>query len=690
MGKLATWITGRRSKILVAVLFTLLAGGLASQAGNSEMASGPTVRLPAGSESRAALDAVDQFPTSDVTTAVTVAYRDGGLTATDRAGLRQLRTDIGALDLPGTVHSSPVRPSDNGSGAVLRTQLGGLDDDAVDEAVEAIRSEVADVEGDSLRVAVTGEAAFSADIASIFDGINGILLIGAAALVLLLLIAVYRSPVFWLIPFVTVLLAEGAQRGAQYFLGQSGLPITGQAAGIASVLTFGAATDYALLLVARYREELLVRDDRHEAMRRALRSATPAIVASAGTVVLALLTLLLAEVGSSSALGPLGATGVLLAMVLSLTLLPALLLIAGRGAFWPRVPRVGSSPPDPLRGVWGRLGRRVRRHPRPVWSIGAAALVVLSLGLTQLTFGLAPDAQFATEKGSVTGQKLLDTAGFDISTPGIRVVVPDRDRAEQVVAALDDTPDVARTDVAERGRSGALLNVTLRADRFSAAALSSVPDVRAAVHEAAADAVVGGQDAQEFDTRQAATRDNYVVVPVVLAVVLLILLLLLRALVLPLLLMASVLLSAAAAFGVGVLISHGALGYAGMSASVPLIAFVFLVALGVDYNIFLIDRARQEAREHGTSAGLLRALASTGGVITSAGIVLAGTFSILILIPFVPLIQVGMIIAFGVLLDTLIVRSIIVPAAVWDIGSTVWWPAGDPCERQPVRDNIAS
>jgi putative drug exporter of the RND superfamily len=651
----------------------LVAGGLASQAGNVVLTSDPAVLLPDGAESVRALRAIERFPSGDVTPAVIVVTRPGGLTGGDVEALRRLDTDV-----PGAGERSPPQTSDDGGAAVVVVPFSGVGEDQLVAAVERLRERLWALEDDGLAVYVTGGAGFAADVSDVFGGINGTLLIGAATIVLILLVLIYRSPVFWLIPFFTVLLAEGASRGTQYLLGEAGFSITGQAAGTASVLVFGAATDYALLLVARYREELTLREDTHEAMRVALRGAAPAIVASAMTVVLALLTLLLARVGSSEALGPLAAAGVFLAMVFSLTLLPATLLIAGRRAFWPRIPRPGAKAPDPLAGRWGRLGMRIRRRPRPVWLGGTAALVVLALGLTQLELGLAEGEQFAGEVEAVEGAEVLARSGFAGGGGGpLQIVVPDAGRAGAVAEAVGSLDGVARVGEPEQGEPGARLDVSLAVDPYGERALALVPQVRRAAREADSSALVGGSLTEDYDTREAAERDNLLVMPAALAVVLLILFALLRAVVLPLLLIATVVLSFAAAFGVGVLASDLVFGFAGMETTLPLIAFVFLVALGVDYNIFLVARAREEASEHGTADGMHRALASTGAVITSAGVVLAGTFSILALIPFVALVQLGVIIAFGVLLDALLVRSVIVPAMVWDAGPRVWWP-GDP------------
>jgi len=661
-------ITGRRSKYLVVLVVLLVAGGLASQAGKVVLTSDPAVLLPDGAESVRALRVIERFPSGDVTPGVIVATRPGGLTEGDGEALRRLDTEV-----PGAGEPSPPQLSDDGAAAVVVVPFSGVGEDRLVAAVESLRERLSALEEDGLEVYVTGGAGFAADVSDVFGGINGTLLIGAATIVLILLVLIYRSPVFWLIPFFTVLLAEGASRGTQYLLGEAGFSITGQAAGIASVLVFGAATDYALLLVARYREELTSREDTHEAMRVALRGAAPAIVASAMTVVLALLTLLLARVGSSQALGPLAAAGVFLAMVFSLTLLPATLLIAGRRAFWPRIPCPGATAPDPLAGRWGRLGMRIRRRPRPVWLGGTAALVVLALGLTQLELGLAEGEQFAGEVEAVEGAEVLARSG--VAGGGgapLQVVLPDAGRAGAVAEAVGSLDGVARVGEPERGEPGARLDVGLAVDPYGERALALVPEVRSA----ARGALVGGSLAEDYDTSEAAERDNLVVMPAALAVVLLILFALLRAVVLPLLLIGTVVLSFAAAFGVGALASDLVFGFAGIETTLPLIAFVFLVALGVDYNIFLVARAREEASEHGTADGMHRALASTGAVITSAGVVLAGTFSILALIPFVALVQLGVIIAFGVLLDTLLVRSVIVPSMVWDAGPRVWWPGG--------------
>ena len=549
-----------------------------------------------------------------------------------------------------------------------RSPLQGQNSDVVAEAVETLRGELEGAPS-GLETAVTGPAGFSTDLKNVFAGADTRLLAVTGGLVLLLLIAIYRSPIFWLIPFFTVILTEGATRGLAALLGEAGLVINGQNAGILSVLVFGAATDYALLLVARYREELTRVEDAGEAMAVAWRGAAPAILASGATVIVGLLTLVFAAVDSSASIGPLGAAGVAVALFLSLTLLPATLGLAGRRAFWPYIPRVG----DDLAAshkVWHRLGGAIARRPRRLWVGSSLVLVVLALGLTGLDTSLTQEQQLRGDPEAVVGQELLAKhfpAG--LSAPA-SVIVPPGGDVEAVRTALGDA--VQRE---EEGQPGTQLSVVLPSDPFSEDAVAFIPRLRDTVHAAEPRALVGGQTAQSYDLREAAERDNLVIPPLTLAVVLVILILLLRALVAPVLLLLATALSAAAALGAGVVIFDVILGLPAVDPALPLLAFVFLVALGIDYTIFLMARAREEAAVQGTRRGVLAALAVTGGVITSAGIVLAGTFSALAVLPLVVLTQLGTVVAFGVLLDTLLVRSVLVPALVYDLGGKVWWPS---------------
>jgi RND superfamily putative drug exporter len=474
-----------------------------------------------------------------------------------------------------------------------------------------------------------------------------------------------------------VLLAEAAARGLGYLLAEAGVTINGQSGGILPVLVFGAGTDYALLLVSRYREELRRHEDKHDAMRVALRTAGPAILASGLTVIAALLTLSFAELNSTAGLGPIGAMGVAVAMIAMLTMLPALLTICGRGWFWPRVPHVGETGVDETHGFWRRVGDRIAVRPRAVWVTGSLLLALLCANVLNLDTGVTSGTGFRGEVESVQGQEILARnfpAG--VSAPA-DVIVPDRARAGAVGRALAARRDiVGQVGRPVSGPPGVRFSVVLRADPYSTTALRQLPDLRRIVRAAGGpSALVGGPTAQEYDTRKAASHDNRLIIPLTLVVVFVILAVLLRALVAPLLLVLSVILSFGAALGTGIFVSTHIFGFPGVDPALPLLCFVFLVALGIDYNIFLMARVREEAQRHGTRQGTLRGLAVTGAVITGAGIVLAGTFGALAVLPLVSLTEIGFIVAFGVLLDTFIVRSVIVPALVMDVGAPVWWPS---------------
>ncbi len=607
-----------------------------------------------------------------------------------------MRSTASGGSLPLAVESvPPVTFSEDGAAALLAVPLRAGDGDAVAEAVKELRASLSAEAPPGLETAVTGPAGFTTDLKDVFAGADTRLLAVTGGLVLVLLILIYRSPIFWLVPFFTVLLTEGASRGMAALLGEAGLTINGQNAGILSVLVFGAATDYALLLVARYREELRREEQAGAAMAAALRGAAPAILASGGTVIAGLLTLVLADVDSTASIGPLGAVGVALALVLSLTVLPATLVLAGRRAFWPYVPRVSSggdaTAPDPAddrrdHRVWRALGRRIEAHPRRLWLGATAVLAVLALGLTGIDTSLTQEQQLRGNPEAVSGQALLaDHFPAGSSAPASVIVGPGGDVAA-VRAAISRSDAAAGIQRAEEGSPGTQLSVVLASDPFSEQAVAAIPALRSAVHAADPDALVGGQTAQSYDLREAAERDNLAIPPLTLLVVLLILIALLRAVVAPLLLLAATALSAAAALGAGVVIFEHVLDLPAVDPALPLLAFVFLVALGIDYTIFLMARAREEAAKRGTRRGVLAALAVTGGVITSAGVVLAGTFSALAVLPLVILTELGTVVAFGVLLDTLLVRSVLVPALVHDVGERVWWPSrpapGDDGERR--------
>ena len=702
MSKLLTIASGRRAKWIVlavwlCVMAVVIGANLPTKYADAEQNESSSF-LPGDAESTKALQAVEDIQGGETAAAVVVYRRDGGLTAADREVMAEDRSNFNA-DLPrDTAPLSEPIPSEDGTSAIMSAVItGDGESDTILDPVDQLREEASDP-GGGLQVKVTGPAGYAADAIKVFESINGTLAAAAFSLVILLLILIYRSPIFWLIPLIAVAFAELTVRGLGYGLSELGVTINGQSSSILSVLVLGAGTDYALLLVSRYREELRQHEDKHVALRRALQTAGPAIFASGLTVVAALLTLSIAEVNATSGMGPIGAMGIAVAMLAMLTLLPALLVITGRWAFWRPsifgwgngVPHVGDTGADETHGAWRRVGERVARSPRRIWITTSAILIVCCFGILNFSTGLNGGNQYVGEVESVDGQALLAKAYPSGNAIPTDIVVPDPSKAEAVATAVGQVDRVSAVRPAEQGEGGALLAATLDVDPYSKQAEEAIDPIRAAAREAGGDDVlVGGQTAIQLDGREAATRDTLLIVPIALAIVFLILMVLLRAVLAPLLLIATVILSFGAALGVSVVVYDVIFGFPGSDASLPLYAFVFLVALGIDYNIFLMARVREETQRHGTRAGMIRGLAVTGGVITSAGIVLAGTFSVLGVLPLVFLTQIGFVVAFGVLLDTFLVRSVLVPALVLDIGQRVWWPsklARTDGEHRPEED----
>jgi putative drug exporter of the RND superfamily len=711
IGSLAQLPGGRRTKFAVVGVWLVVLLAIGPLAGKFEDAqeNDPADYLPANAESVKTLDRLDGFPSDDEADAITVFHRDGGLTPADKAAIGRVRAAINErvrpkinADRPGTVaETGPAQISGDAGTALLTTPItvpeeaSGDAEDLLTDTPEEIKGELRSLPG-GLEAEVTGPAGFAADAVEVFNDINGTLLFATAGLVLVLLIVIYRSPIFWLIPFFSVLLAELTTRGLGYLIAEAGVTVTGQSGGILPVLVFGAGTDYALLMVSRYREELRRHEDKHDAIRVAMRRTAPVILASGGTVMAALLTLSLAEVSGTSGLGPIGALGIAMAMLSMLTILPALLAIFGRRAFWPFVPRVGSAGADETHGVWRRIAEWVARGPRRVWVGTTAVLAVMIAGLAFLNSDLTTGNMFRDEVDSVRGQELLE-AGFPAgSNAPTNVLVTDADRLGAVRSAVARAPGVAEISPhVERGPAGAKLEVTLDEDPYSTAGFDLIPGIREAARGAAGgDVLVGGPTAEEHDLRESAARDNRLIVPIALLVVFLILAALLRAITAPLVLIGTVILSYFAALGIGAFFFDQVFDFPGMPPDLPLFAFVFLVALGIDYNIFLMARVREETLAHGTRDGTIRGLAVTGAVITSAGLVLAGTFSTLAVLPLVMLTEIGFTIAIGVLIDTFLVRSLLVPALVLEIGDRVWWPSAlthlaGRGRREPVPGPIA-
>ncbi|MEU6805455.1 MMPL family transporter [Streptomyces neyagawaensis] len=563
----------------------------------------------------------------------------------------------------------------------LRPDLG----DDLAGTLDRIRAAAERVPGTTVRLA--GPAAGQADLADAFAGIDGLLLAVALITVLVILLLVYRSVLLPLLIILGAVFALGLACAVVYALADRGVVrVDGQVQGILSILVIGAATDYALLLTARFREELAARPDRFTAMREALRQSWGAIVASAATVALGLLALLLSDLTNNRALGPVGAIGIGCAVLATLTFLPAVLVALGRAAYWPAKPGARPASASTGEGVWRRVAALVDRAPRRVWTVTLAALLAGAAFAPTLTSkGVPLDETFVNDAPSVAAQQTLGDH-FPGGSGNPAVVIADADRLDRVLAAARDTDGVASAAaVSGSGRPGGRplvvdgrvrVDVTLTAAADGDAAKDTVARLRTRLHAVpGADALVGGHTAQRYDTLRTAERDRTLIVPVVLAVILLILVGLLRSLPLPVLLVATVALNFLATLGVSALVFQHVFGFTGTDPSVPLYGFVFLVALGVDYNIFLMSRVREESLRHGVREGVLRGLVTTGGVITSAGVVLAATFAALGVIPLAFLAQIAFIVAFGVLLDTLVVRSLLVPALVRDIGECAWWPS---------------
>jgi RND superfamily putative drug exporter len=684
--QIAGKLTGRVTKwvVLGVWIVVFVAGGVLASKLNGVLDNQASSWLPGNAESTQALDKTQPFQDqNDIQTAL-VFDKPSGLTKADLATIGRRADQVG--DFKGTVPitgpgGQTVKPSstlqvspDQQVAQVNVTFNFGKDGwNKMPDVRDHIR-DVASISGTTLYV--TGPGGEAADQAAIFGNIDGKLLYSAGLVVIVILLLTYRSPVLWLLPVLSALVAVFTAQGLIYLLAKyAGLTVNGQSSGILLVLVFGAGTDYALLLVARYREELHRHEDRHEAMAVALHRAAPAIIASALTVILGMLCLVVAQMNSTAGLGPVAAIGIGVGLLVMITLLPALLVIFGRWVFWPRRPRYDTVEPS-SGGFWARIGARIAPRPRLVWVGTAVVLAVCTLGILQLNaHGLSTKDSFTKTFDSVTGQQVLtDHRLADTSNPVM--VVSNAAQADQVAAAMNGIPGIGKPTPPVVKNGTALIQAPLLSDPQSSRAADTVSAIRAKVHAVAgADALVGGGAAITSDTEKASGHDTRTIIPIVLVVVLLVLMVLLRAILSPLILIATVILSFGAALGLSALAFRHIFGFAGADRSLPLFVFVFLVALGIDYNIFLMTRMREETPEHGTRRAALVALGATGGVITSAGIVLAGTFAVLGTLPLVAFAEIGIAVALGVLLDTMIVRSVLVTAINLDIGSKIWWPS---------------
>ncbi len=683
--RLAGLVSGRRSW-LVLVAMVLLAGSAMALAPTSSSAGSPS-GLPPASESARVDEVLRTFPDAGAAPVVAIVTRtdNAKLTPADLASFASAVTRMKGVDRkvtdPAAQPGAPTAiPSEDGLAAIatvlVSTSLSGLElTDVITHVRDAGRKDLPA----GLSLKVTGGPAFGADIANAFKGADFTLLGVTALVVAVLLLLTYRSPVLWLVPLIVVALADRvAGIVAAHAAEAAGLALDGSTTGITSVLVFGAGTNYALLLVSRYREELRTTPDHRLALRRAVRWAGPAIVASNVTVVLAVAALLLATTPSNRVLGLSSAVGLLVALFFVLLMLPPALALTGRNLFWPFVPREGDSKPIEKSG-WYRIADTVRRHPLVTLGATVPALALGIAGILGVTIGLSQTEQFRVKAESADAFEVL-AKHYSTGTSNPTTVVARTDRAPEVMTAIKGTSRVVQAAPTGASPDGwTRIRVVFDADPGSSDADHVVQELRDRVHDiSGAEALVGGPDAKAYDSAQALARDQQVVIPVILAVVFLVLVALLRAFVAPLLLIGATIASAFAATGAGAWLSVHLFGFPALDDAVPLFAFLFLVALGVDYTIFLVTRAKEETPEYGTREGIVRAVALTGGVITSAGVVLAAVFAVLGVLPLITLTQLGIVVGFGILLDAFVVRTVVIPALFSLVGDAVWWPARTP------------
>ena len=676
--------------------------------------------LPAGAEATAAQEWQAKFRDSKEIPAVIVIESGSAFTPAQLGEAAALKGKLEALKAGSTV-IGPI-PSKDSKAVQFVVPINSSG--KVKEVVKELRDEVTASAPEGMQTYVTGPAGLTADLVSAFAGIDGILLLVALGAVFLILLVVYRSLLLPIAVLFTSVFALCAAILLVFGMAKLGwIQLNGQSQGILSILVIGAATDYALLYVARFREALTHTTNRTTAAMTAWKGSWEPILASGATVIIALLCLLFSDLNSNKALGPVAAAGILCSLFAALTLLPAMMALLGRVAFWPFRPKLlpeTEREPELVtglegqKGLWRATGSLVARRPRTVWVASVLLLLVASGGVLQLRANGVPQTDvILTASNAVDGQDAL-ARHFDAGSGSPAVIVADEAKAQAVLDAVRASdgvgdaflladggapiitgaasdpgapsapgspgapanPGAPTTPTTPGVRDGkVLINATLNSAADSNEAENVVVSLRQELKKVDAGALVGGVTATALDTNTTAQRDLVTIIPVVLAVILVILMLLLRSVLAPVLLVASVVLSYGAAMGVSAVVFNNFFGFPGADATVPLFGFVFLVALGVDYNIFLMSRVREESLKHGTRPGILRGLGVTGGVITSAGVVLAATFAALGVIPIMFLVQLAFIVAFGVLLDTVLVRSLLVPALAYDIGPRLWWPS---------------
>ncbi len=712
------WAFGLLAFILL--LVGLAGGGYQSKLGDVQKNDNSSF-LPSSADSTKVANESEKFNSVQTIPGFVVYQRESGLTDADR---EKIVSDIAKFRQVDGVAGDQVglpqyRPATNPTVAAVSVPLVGKDNGKSVTGPDLVNTEKAVLKiartdlPDGLEVHSAGAGGVLVAFIDAFDGLDGTLLFAAGLVVIVILLLVYRSPILWFFPLFGAGLALGAAALVIYPLAKSDtITLNGQSQGILSVLVIGAGTDYALLLISRYREELHTFDSRIDAMIAAWKGAAPPIGASALTVILGLLCLTVADLKSTATLGPVCAIGIACTALIMLIVLPTILVCFGRWIFWPRRPRVDHESDIATHGMWGKIAATITSHARPYWIAAGLVLIFFALGVIGLkTQGLSTIDGFTNKPDAVVGQHIYDSAGFGKGAGAPADILTNADKVDQVIEAVKPLEGVAQTDnavcvqvdyakvaaaaktnpgiVAQlanscppaalqvRPQDGQLLvNATLTDSYDTQAAYDTVKRIRAAVAKIdGADALVGGSSATNLDIQDASRHDRAIIIPLVLFVILIVLGFVLRALLAPVILIVTVVLSFTAALGVSAFFFNHVFHFANADPAFPLFAFVFLVALGIDYNIFLMTRVREETLEYGTRRGIVRGLAVTGGVITSAGIVLAATFVVLGVLPIVFLAEIGFTVAFGVLLDTIVVRSILVPALSYDIGKRIWWPS---------------
>ena len=676
----AIWrfISGRRTAWIVLVGTIVAVGLLFSLLPKNAGADFPSTGLPTSSQAAQVDAALAKFPSAEQTAAILVWSRgDSPLTTADRTAITERTTALGELSTAPRATAPQFSKDGTAAISVVPLSTKSVDKD-VSGTAKSLRTAAAANLPTGLDSYLTGGVGFQADITNAFAGADFKLLLVTVIVVAVLLIVTYRSPVLWIVPLAVVGTADGLAGAVVSALAKPfGIALDASVSGILSVLVFGAGTNYALLLVARYREELLKIEDRSVAMLTAVKSAGPAIAASGGTVALSLITLLFAGLAGNRALGFACAIGVVVAILFALIVLPAALVVCGRGLFWPFVPRVREVSAVLKDGFWTRLGRGVSRRPIVITVLSVAVVGVLSLGLSGFSVGLSQTDQLLGNPESVVAQKIVDKS-FSAGLTSQTTVLAPKDAAADATTIAKNTRGVDSVAPRESANGLTQLAVSLTSAPGSDAAFATITRLRSAYADESGPVgktIVGGRDATALDTLTTSQRDQDLIIPIILAIVFVILAILLRSLIAPVLLIASVLATFFASLGAANWIFTHLLGFPAFNTNVILFAFLFLVALGVDYNIFLTTRAREERVLHGTSEGMIRALSSTGAVITSAGILLAAVFAVLGVLPVVALTQIGVIVCIGVLFDTLVIRTVLVPAMVFITKDFFWWPS---------------